>query len=231
MSCVLATNSLSMKSSSFTAVADLAAPAAALRLVLADAAAPWRSRRATASPPRPRGVIRSSIVRSDCVDARSRCGARRRTARGSRPARRGSPRAAAPGRARMSSRSRISVEQLAAYSARILSCSRPVSRCRRRSRIAWAWASRQPIAAVAQAELGGEPVRPGLDRAGARQHRRHARRAPRRAPSARPRASAGRRRRLDQRDDLVDVGQRDGQAFEDVAALARLAQVDTRCGA
>ena len=39
-------------------------------------------------------------------------------------------------------------------------------------------------------------------------------------------ASAGVGERLDQRDDLVDVGQRDGQAFEHVGALARLAQVE-----
>ena len=39
----------------------------------------------------------------------------------------------------------------------------------------------------------------------------------------------GRRRRcLDQRDDLVDVRQRDGEAFQDVAALARLAQLEAR---
>ena len=37
-----------------------------------------------------------------------------------------------------------------------------------------------------------------------------------------------RRRRLDQRDDLVDVRQRDGEAFEDVAAVARLAQLEAR---
>jgi hypothetical protein len=34
--------------------------------------------------------------------------------------------------------------------------------------------------------------------------------------------------RLDQGDDFIDVGQRDGQAFEDVAALARLAQFEHR---
>ena len=41
-------------------------------------------------------------------------------------------------------------------------------------------------------------------------------------------ASGGRRRRLDERDDLVDVGERDRQAFEDVRALACLAQIVDR---
>jgi hypothetical protein len=55
--------------------------------------------------------------------------------------------------------------------------------------------------------------------------------APARLPAPRDHALArfGRRwRGLDQLDHLVDVGQRDGQAFEDVRALARLAQLEDR---
>ena len=71
-------------------------------------------------------------------------------------------------------------------------------------------------------------------RPGARRRRRRAAASPRRAASATTlRHQRGlrlrrRRRRLDQRDDLVDVRQRDGEAFQDVAALARLAQLEAR---
>ncbi len=44
-------------------------------------------------------------------------------------------------------------------------------------------------------------------------------------------ASAGVAARLDQRDDLVDVGQRNRQALEDVATLARLAELEHACAA
>ena len=81
----------------------------------------------------------------------------------------------------------------------------------------------QPVAAAGRlpAVLRQEPVRP----------RRVGRRAlqhvldQRRAPGARHQAGlrlGRRRRRLDQRDDLVDVRQRDGEALQDVPALARL---------
>ena len=77
-----------------------------------------------------------------------------------------------------------------------------------------------------QAEVAGR-VRPGAsDIAPARASISGT--APR-SPGARHQAVLGlgrRRRRLDQRDDLVDVGERDGEAFEDVGALARLAQVE-----
>ena len=88
----------------------LAAPAAALRLVLARPAAPWRSRRATASRPRPpaRSGPRSSDRTRSCSDLGAAL--RRRTGRGSRAVRRGSPACRRSGRARMSSESAMSVE-------------------------------------------------------------------------------------------------------------------------
>ncbi len=77
------------------------------------------------------------------------------------------------------------------------------------------------------AELDRESLGPrGLGgRAG--EHFLDQRRAP--APAHQPRLRVGRRRRrLDQRDDLVDVGQRDGEPLQDVAPLARLAQLEAR---
>ena len=228
VSCVLATNSLSMKSSSLIAVADLAAAAAPLRLVVAD-----RLRLGVAAVrQRDDDVLRRDQVfdrQVGLVVRRSRCGARRRTARGSRAARRGSLRAAARAARGCRVRSRIRSSS-SPYSARILSCSRPVSRCSRRSRIAWACASDSRYPPAVQAELRRQPVGPGLDRAGALEHRGHGARRPGCAPSAPTLRLGRRRRRLDQRDDLVDVRERDRQAFEDVGALARLAQVEDRCG-
>ena len=78
-----------------------------------------------------------------------------------------------------------------------------------------------------QAELVGEAVGTRVDRAGALQHLRHgARRATR--GHQRDLRFGRRRRSLDERDDLVDVGERDRLAFQNVGAFARLAQVVNR---
>ena len=68
-------------------------------------------------------------------------------------------------------------------------------------------------------------------RAGAREHRRAQRPAPRRARISAVARFGRRRRRLDQLDDLVDVRERDRKPFEDVRALARLAQIEAACAA
>jgi hypothetical protein len=76
-----------------------------------------------------------------------------------------------------------------------------------------------------QAELGPDVHRTRIFRIDACQHFLDHRRFPGTAEQALP----GDRRglgRLDQLDDLVDVGQRHRQAFEDVAAFARLAQIE-----
>ena len=77
------------------------------------------------------------------------------------------------------------------------------------------------------AELRGETLRPRGDVTGARQHLRHG------AGIPHARMSAGLRfhrrgRSLDERDDLVDVGQRHGEAFENVGAIARLGEIENR---
>ncbi len=70
-------------------------------------------------------------------------------------------------------------------------------------------------------------IGPRVDGAGARQHLGHGARLP--GPRhQRDLRLGGRRRCLDGGDDLVDVGQRDRQSFEDMAALARLAQLEYR---
>ena len=115
------------------------------------------------------------------------------------------------------------------YSSVSFSCSSPVRRCRRISRICLRLRLGQLVAAV----------RPGRRRSAGPPAATH--RAPARASSARtrpgvpacaracaraPRSAFG--ERLDQLDHLVDVGERDGQAFEDVRARARLAQLEDR---
>ena len=85
----------------------------------------------------------------------------------------------------------------------------------------------QTITLGRQPEFRQQPFRTrGVGRR-AQQHFLHHRTA----PVACHQAALGirrRRRRLDQGDDFIDVGQRDGQAFEDVAAFARLAQFEHR---
>jgi hypothetical protein len=83
------------------------------------------------------------------------------------------------------------------------------------------------IAVAAQAELGAEPDRPRGLGAGALQQAGHDARRPGRAGESGARLRR-RRRGLDQRDDLVDVGQRHRQALEDVGAFPRLAQLEDR---
>ena len=83
-----------------------------------------------------------------------------------------------------------------------------MSRCSRNSRIA-----------------GRQPFGPRVVRSGALQHVLNELRAPRAAHQRRL-GFRRRRRRLDQRNDLVDVRQRDRQSLEHVAAVARLAQVE-----
>ena len=86
---------------------------------------------------------------------------------------------------------------------------------------------RQAVHAAMEPELLRKPVRADRDRTGALEHLRH-----RPAPQLRATSAGVRlgrvRRRLDQRDHLVDVRERDGQPLEDVAALARLAQLEDR---
>ena len=85
----------------------------------------------------------------------------------------------------------------------------------------------EPVADGVQPELVGQRLRTRRDRAGACQQLGH---DPGR-PGARQQADArlGRRGgRLDQGDDLVDVGEGDREAFEDVGAVARLRQVENR---
>ena len=84
---------------------------------------------------------------------------------------------------------------------------------------------RQAIALVGEAEFRRQAVRARRVGSGADQHFLDHRAA----PGALHQAALGigrRRRRLDQGDDFIDVGQRDRQAFQDVAALARLAQFE-----
>ena len=113
------------------------------------------------------------------------------------------------------------------YSSTILSCSRPVRRCRRISRIACACVVGQAVAVVpCRPNSRGEALGRAKCAAGALPASRATSAG---APGARHqrRLRLGRRRRrLDQRDDLVDVRQRHRQAFEHVAALARLAQLE-----
>ena len=83
----------------------------------------------------------------------------------------------------------------------------------------------EPVALSGKTELGGQSFRPrGVGRR-ALQHLLDHRAAP--GPFHQAALGIGRRRRrLDQGDDLIDVGQRDSQTFENVAALARLAQLE-----
>ncbi len=115
-----------------------------------------------------------------------------------------------------------------AYSARILSCSRPGQAVQPQVEDRLGLRFRQPVDGAVQAERRFEAVRTRTDVARARQHLGHGPAAPVARQPTPPCASGGVRRCLDQRDDLVDVGQRDRQAFEDVAAIAGLAQVEHR---
>jgi hypothetical protein len=85
----------------------------------------------------------------------------------------------------------------------------------------------QAVGAVVQSEFVRDAVGTGRRIAGARQHGGHRARAPGPRQQGGPRLRR-RRRGLDQRDDLVDVGERDCKALEQVRALARLAQVMDR---
>ena len=81
----------------------------------------------------------------------------------------------------------------------------------------------EPIAAFDDAQLGGFAFGPRADGAGALQHFRD------RAGSPRPRHQRNfrfrrRGRGLDRRNDLIDIGQRDREPLQDMAAFARLAQ-------
>ena len=85
----------------------------------------------------------------------------------------------------------------------------------------------QAVTLGRQPEFRQQPFRTRGVGSGARQHFLDHRAA----PVARHQAALGVRRRrcrLDQGDDLIDVGQRDGQTFEDVTAFARLAQFEHR---
>ena len=86
---------------------------------------------------------------------------------------------------------------------------------------------REPVALGRRAEVRREPLGPRLVGDRALQHLVDDRAAP--GPTHQRDLRLGRgRRRLDQRDHLVDVGERDGEALEDVPPLARLAQVEAR---
>ena len=83
---------------------------------------------------------------------------------------------------------------------------------------------RELVSAVDDAERHNFPVRARADRARARKHLRHGARFPRPRRQRNPRLG-GRRRRLDGRNDVVDVRERYREPLEYVAALARLAQL------
>ncbi len=85
----------------------------------------------------------------------------------------------------------------------------------------------QPVAFRAPAEFLRQPVGTRRIRSRAPQHFLDNRRAPRLRHQCRL-GLRRRRRRLDQRDDLVDVRQGDGQAFENVSAFARAPQLEAR---
>ena len=87
---------------------------------------------------------------------------------------------------------------------------------------------RQSIPTVHQAHLAADAVRSRMDVPCALQHFGDRHQIPKGVHAAPSRASAGDGRALDRRDDLVDVGERHGQAFEDVGTLARLAQIEDR---
>ena len=135
------------------------------------------------------------------------------------------------GVARMSSRSAIcAITSL--YSPMILSCSSPVRRCRRICRISPAWSSDsryRPSACMPKLRRrpsGRKASRPpGVSPSARDEHLAHQRRIPALAHQRRL-GHRRRRRALDGLDELVDVGQRDRQAFEHVAAFARLAQLE-----
>ena len=80
---------------------------------------------------------------------------------------------------------------------------------------------------VDQAELGADRLGPGGYGAGARQQLRHHTGVPRTTHQA-CLGLDGRRRRLDQRDHVVDVRQGHGQTFQHVGAIARLCEVENR---
>ena len=86
---------------------------------------------------------------------------------------------------------------------------------------------RQAIAVGAQAVARGAAGEPRRAVGGAREHVGDELRRPGLREQPHPRLRR-RRRRLDQRDDLVDVRQRDREALLHVGALARLAQVEAR---
>jgi len=81
----------------------------------------------------------------------------------------------------------------------------------------------EQIALRRQTELGRQPLRARSLGAGAHEHFFDQRGTPS-APHDRALGVGRGRRRLDQGDDLIHVGQRDGQTFENMAALAGLAQ-------
>ena len=83
------------------------------------------------------------------------------------------------------------------------------------------------VAARRQAVLDGEPFRTRRVERRALEHLRHRRRGPQLAHQSTPRVCR-RRRGLDQRDDLVDVVERDGEALLNVRALARLPELEHR---
>ena len=85
----------------------------------------------------------------------------------------------------------------------------------------------EPVAARREPQGRGLAIGPRVDGARARQHLGHGARI----PEPRDQCHLRLRRRgrgLDGGDHLVDVGERDRQALQDVAALARLAQIEHR---
>ena len=83
------------------------------------------------------------------------------------------------------------------------------------------------VAAGLEPEFGRERLRARGDSTGALQQLGHGARAPRACQQGSARLGRG-RRGLDERDDLVDVGERDREAFENVGALARLGEIENR---
>ncbi len=125
------------------------------------------------------------------------------------------------GVARMSFRS-ATRERTSRYSARIFSRSRPVRRCRRISRIACAWTAsrrRRPSSVRADAEISSDvDAEELLERGLLDDHLRAQPFFRLRGVLARP----------DDRDDAVEVRERDGEAEQDVRALLGLPEVELR---
>src|SRR5712671_3402666 len=83
------------------------------------------------------------------------------------------------------------------------------------------------VAAAVQSKIRGEPVRTSGDCARALEQLRNDSRGPWTRQQCRTRFG-GRRGRLDQRDDVVNVRKRNRKSFEDMSAIAGLGEIEYR---